>query len=167
MGQCIISAGWVIEQRGWRELDPAAQMVQVPLFLPLSCLYLEAKQKYPRKVKISLWSSDRDTVGRGRLTAGESGRQVAPPGHFCKPRSEPCTDLARTCWPACPASVGQSSFQFPGALMGILICEGTLYSVWMDPKEYRLGGLCHQQGILVQPKWEVQHFPDATGASFE
>lgn len=82
MGQCIISAGWVMEQREWRELDPAAQVVQVPLVLPLSCLYLEAKQKYPRKVKTSLWSLDRDTIGRGKLTASESGRQVAPPGHF-------------------------------------------------------------------------------------
>lgn len=30
MGRCIISAGWVIEQRRWWELDSAAKMVQSP-----------------------------------------------------------------------------------------------------------------------------------------
>lgn len=76
----------------------AAKMVRVPLALPFSFLYLEIKWKSPRKVKTSLWSSDRDATGRRKLPAGESRRQVT------WPRSEPCIDLGRVYWHECLAS---------------------------------------------------------------
>lgn len=136
----------------------AAKMVQVPLALPFSFLYLEIKWKSPRKVKTSLWSSDRDATGRRKLPAGESRRQVTWP---C---SGPCIDLGRVYWHECLASQGWVFFPVSKCPDGLHSDPWGDHVLCLDEKKYKVTGLWHQgDGALVSQSGRYRHFPDDAG----
>lgn len=170
MGQCIISADWVTEQRGWRELDPCSSSGASPPG-PATLLPFFGSQE-----KISKESKDISEEFR-------QGYNWERKAHYKWVRKTNC--IAGAFRLALFRNMHRS-----GEVVLALVssfCGLTFFLVsrcldgcrlhsdpWGDPifclngsQEDRLRGLYHQQGILVQPKWEVQHFPDATGASFE